>query len=568
MQRPKGLNYRASLRAALGDADEVRVAELANRQERTIDALLTRMYGPDANRREIALLADEVGLGKTFVALGVAWSVLMQRQEAGLAPGPVLVVTPHAHALYNKWGREAERFNSLVAPANGGFEVESVQTPHDLGNALRARKPKLVIARMPALSGRLTQRNTSDLALLHWLFHQPGFELDLDARVRLVSGKDDEFPREALNLNRSTSALEAAEGAWSLGYTEAHIAGAWARLHFTDKWLRGRIAEAFKTAREGGTPKGSLWAALSADRKSRLSHTSVVERWPDQPNPREVMQALARALPFRQHGDVTTPLPKLTILPEVLVPWSATPYLVATCRRFGIGLLAGTYWRPFPPAVRVGWSQTRRFANEALLVLPVEKDAPGFATRVIRVRKPRPAASERGLERALSAAKKPQTWRLLAGDRFFVFRHPTWGSFTVGICSDLLDPLPWALMRGDIAHMFFSAFNEDVDLFGVVTRTRAYEDYCNIVLVNHGSEGGSFAWSPRSGHRKEIARFQGADLDVVADVVLPVASLLEAQENELKRAIARHTDDWDKQPKPREDKFKTPPPGYRNLGRY
>jgi hypothetical protein len=262
MQRPEGLNYRASLRAALGDADEVRVAELANRQERTIDALLTRMYGPDANRREIALLADEVGLGKTFVALGVAWSVLMQRQEAGLAPGPVLVITPHAHALYNKWGREAERFNSLVAPANRGFEVESVQTPHDLGIALRARKPKLVIARMPALSGRLTHRNTSDLALLHWLFHQPGFELDLDARVRLVSAKHDEFPREALNLNRSTSALEAAEGAWSLGYTEAHIAGAWARLHFTDKWLRGRITEAFKTAREGGTPKGSLWDDL------------------------------------------------------------------------------------------------------------------------------------------------------------------------------------------------------------------------------------------------------------------------------------------------------------------
>jgi predicted Mrr-cat superfamily restriction endonuclease len=33
-------------------------------------------------------------------------------------------------------------------------------------------------------------------------------------------------------------------------------------------------------------------------------------------------------------------------------------------------------------------------------------------------------------------------------------------------------------------------------------------------------------------------------------------------------AIARRTDDWDKQPKLREDKFKTPPPGYRKLWRY
>lgn len=270
MKRPEGLNYRASLRAALGGADEVRVAALADRQERTIDALLARMYGPEAKRREITLLADEVGLGKTFVALGVAWSVLMQRQAAGLAAGPVLVVTPHAHALYNKWGREAERFNSLVAPANGGFEVVSVETPHDLGNALRARKPRLVIARMPALSGRLTQRNTSDLALLHWLFHQPGFELDLDARVRLVGGRGGDFSREGLNLNRSSTALEAAETGWSLGYAEVHIAGAWARLLVTDKWLSGRIAEAFKSAREGGTPKVSLWDDLREFGRSAL----------------------------------------------------------------------------------------------------------------------------------------------------------------------------------------------------------------------------------------------------------------------------------------------------------
>jgi hypothetical protein len=308
--------------------------------------------------------------------------------------------------------------------------------------------------------------------------------------------------------------------------------------------------------------KVSPWAAANPlGGKERLDHRSVVENWPNQPNSREVLQALAQALPFRQSGDNTTPLPRLTILPEVLVPWTATPYLVATCRRFGIGLLAGTYWRPVPPAVRVGWSNKRWFTNEALLVLPVERDAPGYATRVIRVRKPRPAASELGLERAL-AVKGGVPWQLLRGDRFFLFRHPTWGGFTVGICSDLLDPTPWALLRGHIAHMFFSAFNEDVDLFGVVTRTRAYEDYCNVVLVNHGSEGGSFAWSPRSGHSKEIARFQGADIDVVADIEVPVKRLLDAQEHALERAIVRHEEGWKKKSNPPKEKFKTPPPGY------
>ena len=262
MHRPEGLNYQASLRAVLGDTDVLRIEALAGRQERTIDALLRQMYGPDTSRREMTLLADEVGLGKTFVALGVAWSVLMQRQAKGLAAGPVLVVTPHAHALYNKWGREAERFNSLVAPANGGFEVVSVEAPHELADALRARKPRLVIARMPALSGRLTQRSTSDLAVLHWLFRQPGFVLDLDARVRLVGNRGGEFSREGLDLRRSSIALQDAEAGWSLGFTEAQIGAAWERLYMTDKWLRARLTEAFKTAREGGSPKKSLWDDL------------------------------------------------------------------------------------------------------------------------------------------------------------------------------------------------------------------------------------------------------------------------------------------------------------------
>jgi hypothetical protein len=170
-----------------------------------------------------------------------------------------LVVTPHAHALHNKWGREAERFNRLVAPVNRGFEVVSVEEPHELSAALRARKPQLVIARMPALSGRLTQRNTSDLAILHWLFHQPGFGLDLDARVRLVGG---EYDREALDLRRSAETFTAAESSKYLSYTEAHIAAAWLRLKVADPGLRVRIEDSIGSARKGRSPRASLWNDL------------------------------------------------------------------------------------------------------------------------------------------------------------------------------------------------------------------------------------------------------------------------------------------------------------------
>ena len=60
------------------------------------------------------ILADEVGLGKTYVALAVAVSILdsIRRGEApdGLPSNKpvVLVLTPTNDALFNKWMREAE----------------------------------------------------------------------------------------------------------------------------------------------------------------------------------------------------------------------------------------------------------------------------------------------------------------------------------------------------------------------------------------------------------------------------------------------------------------------------
>ena len=116
--RPPGLELRCSLRSVLGDNNRTAVEKASMRQERTIDAILHRLYNDDEMlRREFVLLADEVGLGKTFVALGVAWSVLHQRSVAGLTTGPVLVVTPHAHALFRKWIRETEQVSAVGGAA-------------------------------------------------------------------------------------------------------------------------------------------------------------------------------------------------------------------------------------------------------------------------------------------------------------------------------------------------------------------------------------------------------------------------------------------------------------------
>lgn len=258
--RPPGLNLRRSLLSALGGGDEPAVERAAVRQERTIDAILQRLGDDDAaRRREIVLLADEVGLGKTFVALGVAWSMLHQRAAAGLVPGPVLVVTPHAHALFSKWKREAEQFLKLVAPAGTDFAVHTAERPHELVQALRHRRPTLVIARMSAFTGGLYQLDCARMAVIHALLHMDGFGLSMNQRLALLSGWETHATRETLDLRRSAGFWEEARLCETLRFDDTHVRGAWARLEGVDPKLCGRLRESWDRVRAGRERRSSFW---------------------------------------------------------------------------------------------------------------------------------------------------------------------------------------------------------------------------------------------------------------------------------------------------------------------
>ena len=55
----------------------------APRQKRTVETILERFYQSRASGRfEIQILADEVGMGNTFVALAVAYSILAQLKSS------------------------------------------------------------------------------------------------------------------------------------------------------------------------------------------------------------------------------------------------------------------------------------------------------------------------------------------------------------------------------------------------------------------------------------------------------------------------------------------------------
>ena len=314
-------------------------------------------------------------------------------------------------------------------------------------------------------------------------------------------------------------------------------------------------------------------ANLSAELRVRIGQIDrwarrdrVVEYFPhiDAVSTERIMEQVAATFqsPGYGHSDRD---PDLVLLPEVAVPNAEVGTVRDLVRETGRASLAGLYWRVLPP-VYGGYCDptTRWFVNEAELALPVGyRDRGPTGIRWYRVRKPLPAHIEDGLACALKE-RRGIRWHILPGQRWYRFVHGNWGDFTIAICSDLLDAAPWRSLRGELLHLFMVAFNRDVGFFESLTWVRAYEDYVNLVSVNHGTEGGSFVWTPRRRHERELARLRGRSLFVTADVSIPVKSMMAAQKGGGHEAVNRAMGEWlnpEYECPPTE--FKPPPPGYK-----
>ena len=139
--------------------------------------------------------------------------------------------------------------------------------------------------------------------------------------------------------------------------------------------------------------------------------------------------------------------------------------------------------------------------------------------------------------------------------------HRQWGDFSIAICADLIDAEPWRIFRGEMLHLFTVAFNKDVELYDALTWVRAYETYVNVLAVNHGMYGGSFVWTPKGSHARELARLRGSGLFVVSDVKMPVKDLLNAQRQGVTLAVNAAKKAWSGG-KQKPQQFKSPPPGF------
>lgn len=258
------------------------------------------------------------------------------------------------------------------------------------------------------------------------------------------------------------------------------------------------------------------------------------------------------------------------IFPEVALPRQDMTSFLNLVRRRGRAALIGLTWDVQSSAYhRTAVSPTvpiRYLINDALLAVPVfgTRDPSVPVVRSFRVRKPLPTHVEEGLARSLTAARVGgSVWRMLPGRHWYRFVHPSWGDFTVAICSDILDPAPWHSLQGEVLHLFLICYNPDVTLFESLSWVRAFELHANVIGTNHGHYGGSFGWTPKRSHQREIANFRGNGIFILADIDVPVKDLELHQRNGVEEACQEGQREWDSVRSQSNHVFRAPPPGFR-----
>lgn len=174
------------------------------RQVATTNRLLHAFSSPPGERREVQLLADEVGLGKTFVALATAFSLLRAvRDQSAVAKeldlencGRGVVVVVPSHTLATKWHREVEALRvrcSSNSDSTRWFQSVICENAYELAehsrraNDRRRTAPCVLICpanvftkQVPNLGGRLR-------FLAACLFRWWGNKLTLHERFRIVT---------------------------------------------------------------------------------------------------------------------------------------------------------------------------------------------------------------------------------------------------------------------------------------------------------------------------------------------------------------------------------------------
>lgn len=206
------------------DTTRMRDTKDVLRQRGTVEKILERFFHADpAHRWELQILADEVGLGKTYVALGVAYSVLEHMRGSGGLERPtnggvhpalsgcyrkIVVVTPNNRALFKKWSREVGEFVRRCVPQRSRTHAEwfrpaALRQLDELVAAMIDPSPEapcILVASTGTFSRRLRDYPLKRRRVLAALFRRWNQSFRHDARTRLLKGAPDDWPRDSREL--------------------------------------------------------------------------------------------------------------------------------------------------------------------------------------------------------------------------------------------------------------------------------------------------------------------------------------------------------------------------------
>ena len=186
----------------------------SDRQTATAKAILARFFGRvPSTRIDLQLLADEVGMGKTYVALAVAYSVLSHLKSGDVDADlegcyrKVLILTPRNHVLFKKWQREVDEFvGRCVRPdfrdeAAVWFRPTACSHFDELVAELRrAGGGASVVIATTGVFGRPADHDLKRRLLLGSLFRFWGNRIDFDSRRLLLLGAPEWWPWEPYEL--------------------------------------------------------------------------------------------------------------------------------------------------------------------------------------------------------------------------------------------------------------------------------------------------------------------------------------------------------------------------------
>lgn len=203
------MTFRLDVVLNLGRDTERVTPEDARRQEATANHILHAFSAPLSERREVQVLADEVGLGKTFVALAVAYSLLRvvrteprRAEKAGFGNcyrAAVVVVPSGNHALARKWHQEVEALRTRCSTdlrETEWFQSRICDNAYDLVDGLRRasdlrrdprKNPCLLICTANVFTRRVSNLGEQLRFLAACLFRWWGNRLSIHERYRIVT---------------------------------------------------------------------------------------------------------------------------------------------------------------------------------------------------------------------------------------------------------------------------------------------------------------------------------------------------------------------------------------------